>query len=161
MKRFASAIVIVFAIHLTACNSAHPPRIGSPAPDFSLTDSDHTVSLSQLRGKPVILNFWASWCGPCIEETPSLVELQRELGNRVTILAVSEDQDDAAYKQFIRDHNVNLLTVRDTTRRTNELYGTFKFPETFIIDRNGKIIRKFIGPADWTSPDIVDYLKRL
>lgn len=161
MKRFASSIVLVIAVWLTGCNSTHPPRIGSPAPDFTITDPDHTVSLSQLRGKPVVLNFWASWCGPCVEETPSLVELQRELGDRVTVLAVSEDQDEAAYKQFIRDHNVNLLTVRDTTRSTNELYGTFKFPETFIIDRNGKIIRKFIGPADWTSPDIVDYLKRL
>ncbi len=161
MKRFASSIVLVIAVWLAGCNSTHPPRIGSLAPDFTITDPDHTVSLSQLRGKPVVLNFWASWCGPCVEETPSLVELQRELGDRVTVLAVSEDQDEAAYKQFIRDHNVNLLTVRDTTRSTNELYGTFKFPETFIIDRNGKIIRKFIGPADWTSPDIVDYLKRL
>lgn len=161
MKRFASAIVLVLLVWLAGCNSAHPPRIGSPAPDFSITDADHTVSLSQFKGKPVVLNFWASWCGPCVEETPSLVELQRQLGNRVTVLAVSEDQDEAAYKQFIRDHNVNLLTVRDTARTTNELYGTFKFPETFIIDRNGKIIRKFIGPADWTSPDIIDYLKRL
>jgi len=78
----------------------------------------------------------------------------------VTILAVSEDADDAAYKQFVRDHNVDLLTVRDT-RRVNEVYGTFKFPETFVIDRNGKIVRKFIGATIWTSPDIVDYLKKL
>jgi cytochrome c biogenesis protein CcmG, thiol:disulfide interchange protein DsbE len=161
VKRFALSIALVFTTWLAGCSSAHPPRIGSPAPDFTITDPDRTVSLSQFRGKPVILNFWASWCGPCVEETPSLVELQRELGNQVTILAVSEDHDQAAYSQFVRDHNVNLLTVRDTTRHANELYGTFKFPETFIIDRNGKIIRKFIGPADWTSPDILDYLKRL
>lgn len=131
------------------------------APDFTITDSQHTVKLSQLRGKPVLLNFWASWCQPCVEETPSLVNLQKELGNKVTILAISEDSDDAAYKQFIRDYHVDLLTVRDTQQKTNEVYGTFKFPETYVIDRNGKIVRKFIGATDWTSPDIVQYLSQL
>ena len=91
---------------------------------------------------------------------PSLVQLQKQLGDKVTILAVSEDADDGAYKQFIRDHNVDLLTVRDTQHQ-NEAYGTFKFPETFIIGRDGKIVRKFIGSTDWTSPDIVDYLNKL
>jgi cytochrome c biogenesis protein CcmG, thiol:disulfide interchange protein DsbE len=143
------------------CNSAHPPRIGNAAPDFTLTDSQHTVALSQLRGKPVVLNFWATYCPPCVEEMPSLIELQKELGNKVTILAVSEDPDDNAYKQFVRDHNVELLTVRDVHMNTNEVYGTFKFPETYVIDRDGKIVRKFIGPINWTSPDIVDYLNKL
>ncbi len=149
-------------ILLAGCNSgSHPPRIGSAAPEFTITDSQHTVALSQLRGKPVVLNFWATWCPPCIEEMPSLVQLQKQMGDKVTILAVSEDADDGAYKQFIRDHNIDLLTVRDTQRKTNEVYGTFKFPETFIIDRNGKIVRKFIGATDWTAPEIVDYLNKL
>lgn len=162
VKRFAFSMTLACIVALAGCNSTHPPRIGSPAPDFTISDSEHTVSLSQFRGKPVLLNFWASWCGPCIEETPSLVELQRQLGNKVTIIAVSEDADDGAYKQFIRDHNVALVTVRDTgSLKANEVYGTFKFPETFVIDSNGKIVRKFIGPTDWTSPDIIDYLKRL
>jgi len=162
VKRFVLSIALAGLVALAGCNSTHPPRIGSPAPDFSITDSQRTVSLSQFRGKPVLLNFWASWCGPCIEETPSLVELQRQLGDKVTIIAVSEDADDGAYKQFIRDHNVNVVTVRDTgSLKANEVYGTFKFPETFVIDSNGKIVRKFIGATDWTSPDIVDYLKRL
>jgi cytochrome c biogenesis protein CcmG, thiol:disulfide interchange protein DsbE len=147
---------------MAGCNSSHPPRIGSAAPDFTITDSDRTVSLSQFRGKPVLLNFWASWCGPCIEETPSLVQLQRELGNKVTVIAISEDADEAAYKQFIRDHKVDLLTVRDSgSQKANETYGTFKFPETYVIDGNGMIVRKFIGPIDWNSPDIVEYLKKL
>ena len=78
----------------------------------------------------------------------------------MTILAVSEDSDDAPYKQFIRDHQVDLITVRDS-QKTNELYGTFRYPETFVIDRDGKIVRKFIGATDWTNPEIVDYLKKL
>lgn len=162
MKRFLVFVNVVAVALLAGCNSgSHPPRIGSAAPDFTITDSQRTVELSQLRGKPVLLNFWATWCPPCVEEMPSLVQLHKQMGDKVTILAVSEDADDAAYKQFIRDHNVDLLTVRDTKDRINEVYGTFKYPETYVIDRNGKIVRKFIGATDWTSADIVDYLNKM
>ncbi len=162
VKRYFLAILPVCLFSLAACNSgSHPPRIGSAAPEFTITDSQRTVSLNQFHGKPVVLNFWATWCPPCIQEMPSLVQLQKELGDKVTIIAVSEDDDDSAYKQFVHDHNVDLLTVRDTGQKTNALYGTFKFPETFVIDRNGKIVRKFIGAQDWTSPEIVDYLKKM
>ena len=162
VKRFAPCTALFsLALLLASCNTgSHPPRIGNVAPDFTVADARQTVSLNQLRGKPVVLNFWATWCPPCVEEMPSLVELHKELGDKVTILAVSEDADDAAFRQFVRDHGVDLLAVRDTQHK-NELYGTFKFPETFIIDRNGKIVRKFIGATNWTAPDIVDYLNRL
>jgi cytochrome c biogenesis protein CcmG, thiol:disulfide interchange protein DsbE len=162
VKRFFSCNAVLGLIILAGCNSgSHPPRYGDAAPDFSLTDSQHTVVLSQLRGKPVLLNFWATWCPPCVEEMPSLVQLHKQLGDKVTILAVSEDADDGAYQQFVRDHRVDLLTVRDAKRDTNEVYGTFKFPETYVLDREGKIVRKFIGATDWTAPDIVDYLNKL
>jgi len=150
----------VCAVLLIGCNGPHPPRIGNAAPGFTITDAERTVSLNQFHGKPVVLNFWASWCQPCIEETPSLVAMQKLVGDNVVVLAVSEDSDDTAYKQFIREHQVDLLTVRDN-QKTNELYGTFRYPETYIIDGNGKIVRKFIGATDWTSPDIVQYLKKL
>ncbi len=162
VKRLLSSTILLCLVLLASCNSgSHPPRIGSAAPQFTITDSQRTVSLSQFQGKPVVLNFWATWCPPCIQEMPSLVQLQKQLGDKVTILAVSEDDDDNAYKQFVRDHNVDLLTVRDTGQKTNAVYGTFKFPETFVIDSNGKIVRKFIGAQEWTSPDIVDYLKKM
>lgn len=92
---------------------------------------------------------------------PSLVQLQKQLGDKVVILAVSEDADDAAYKQFVRDHNVDLLTVRDAKNSANTLYGTFQFPETYVIDKDGVIRRKFIGAADWTNPEIIEYLNKL
>jgi len=161
VKYFVLFVAVVGLFLAMGCNSAHPPRIGNTAPDFTLSDSQHTVALSQLRGKPVVLNFWATYCPPCVEEMPSLIELQKQLGDKVTILAVSEDADDNAYRQFVRDHNVELLTVRDPHQNTNEVYGTFKFPETYVIDRNGKIVRKFIGPQDWTSPDLVAYFNKL
>jgi cytochrome c biogenesis protein CcmG/thiol:disulfide interchange protein DsbE len=162
VKRLFSLTALLSILLLASCNSgSHPPRIGNTAPDFTVTDSQHTVELSQLRGKPVLLNFWATWCPPCVQEMPSLVQLQKQLGDKVTILAVSEDADDGAYKQFVHDRKVDLLTVRDADQKANKLYGTFAFPETFVIDRDGKILRKFIGPADWTSPEIVEYLKKL
>lgn len=161
VKRFA-LLACIACLLTTACTTGgHPPRIGNEAPDFTVTDSQHTVQLSKLRGKPVLLNFWATWCPPCVEEMPSLVQLQKQVGDKVTILAVSEDADDAAYKQFIRDHGVDLLTVREGSQKTSDVYGTFKYPETYVIDRNGKIVRKFVGPTDWISPDIVQYLNQL
>lgn len=161
VKRLFPALIAA-SLLLSACNSgSHPPRIGSVAPGFTITDSRRTVKLSDFQGKPVLLNFWASWCVPCVEEMPSLVRLQKQLGDQVTIIAVSVDSDDKPYQQFLRQHNVDLLTVRDSQQKTNEVYGTFKFPETYVIDRNGKILRKFIGAQEWTSPDIVSYLQKL
>jgi cytochrome c biogenesis protein CcmG, thiol:disulfide interchange protein DsbE len=148
---------------LSGCYSGtRPPRIGSQAPDFTVQDSQTKITLSQFRGQIVVLNFWATWCAPCVEEVPSLVEMQRHMKSKgVTVIAVSVDVDEDAYKSFIKDHNVNLLTVRDPSQKTNQLYGTFKFPETYVIDRQGIMRRKFIGAVDWTDPDITEFLTRL
>jgi cytochrome c biogenesis protein CcmG/thiol:disulfide interchange protein DsbE len=148
---------------LSGCYSGtRPPRIGSNAPDFTVQDGQSKVTLSQYRGQVVVLNFWATWCPPCVEEMPSLVEMQRRMKAKgVTVLAVSVDVDESAYKQFVKDHNVNLLTVRDPDQKSNSLYGTSRFPETYIIDRNGVMQRKFIGAVDWTEPEVVDFLGKL
>jgi cytochrome c biogenesis protein CcmG, thiol:disulfide interchange protein DsbE len=148
---------------LSACyGGSRPPRIGSNAPDFTVQDAQNKVTLSAYRGKVVVLNFWATWCPPCIEEMPSLVEMQRRMKAKgVTVLAVSVDVDEGAYKQFVKDHNVNLVTARDPDQKSNSLYGTSKFPETYIIDRNGVVRRKFIGAVDWTAPEITDFLGKL
>jgi len=110
----------------------------------------------------VVLNFWATWCPPCIEEMPSLVQMQQRMKAKgVTVLAVSVDADEKQYRRFLREHNVNLLSVRDADQKSNELYGTFKFPETYVIDRNGVVRRKFIGAVDWTEPEVIDFLGKL
>jgi cytochrome c biogenesis protein CcmG, thiol:disulfide interchange protein DsbE len=152
-----------FLTVLAACYSgSRPPRIGTAAPDFTVQDSQNKITLSEYRGQVVVLNFWATWCAPCVEELPSLVEMQRRMKAKgVTVLAVSVDVDEGAYKQFLKDHNVSLNTVRDPSGKSNGLYGTFKFPETYIIDRNGVMRRKFIGEVDWTAPEIMDFLGRL
>jgi cytochrome c biogenesis protein CcmG/thiol:disulfide interchange protein DsbE len=88
--------------------------------------------------------------------------MQTRLKERgVVVLAVSIDADDAEYHKFLKDYNVSMVTVRDDARKASTLYGTFGWPETFVIDRTGVIRRKFIGPVDWASPEITDYLKKL
>lgn len=77
------------------------------------------------------------------------------------MLAVSIDADDAAYHKFLKDYNVNMVTVRDEAKKASSLYGTFGWPETYIVDRNGVIRRKFIGAVDWNSPEITDFLSKL
>ncbi len=148
---------------LAGCNRGpKPPLIGSPAPQFTVKDADRTVSLADLRGKVVVLNFWATWCPPCVEEMPSLVQMQKLMKDKgVTVLAVSLDEDSRQYHTFLEKNKVDLLTVRDPQQKSNELYGTFKFPETYIIDRQGTLRRKFIGAVDWTKPDILEYLSKL
>jgi len=93
---------------------------------------------------------------------PSLVQLQQRMKDKgVTVVAVSVDVDNDAYHKFLVDHKIDLLTVRDPDQKANNLYGTFKFPETYIIDRNGIVRRKFIGAVDWSQPEIVDFLTKL
>ena len=161
--RRVSVLTGLLTVLLAGCYSgSRPPHIGSNAPDFTVQDSDRKITLSELRGKVVVLNFWATWCAPCVEELPSLVNLQQRMRNKgITVLAVSVDQDESLYRRFVQDHNVNLLTVRDANQKSNNLYGTFKFPETYIIDRNGVMRRKFIGPVDWATPEVVDFLSKL
>ncbi len=88
--------------------------------------------------------------------------MQRQLRDKgVVVLAVSTDEDADAYRNFLTKYNIDLLTVRDPRQASNTLYGTFKFPETYVIDSEGVMRRKFIGPVNWTTPEIMDYLTRL
>ena len=162
VKRISLLLPVLLAILFSSCyQGTRPAQLGTDAPQFTVTDNDRTVSLRDLHGKVVVLNFWATWCAPCVEEMPSLVALQKDMGDKVTVLAVSMDVDEKAYKQFITDHHIALLTVRDAANKSNALYGTFKFPETYIIDRRGILRRKFIGAVDWNEPEIVDFLSKL
>ena len=146
---------------LSACNrGAHPAQTGKAAPDFTVSDGSTTIHLASYRGHVVLLNFWASWCAPCVEEMPSLLELHHDQPGLV-ILAVSADDDPDAYSNFITRRHVDLITVRDPSESAARLYHSDMWPETYLIDRNGIIRRKFIGPQDWTSPEILTYLKNL
>ena len=156
------ALLLSLAVLNGCYGGSRPARIGTPAPDFTVQDADRRVELRDFRGKIVVLNFWATWCPPCVDEMPSLTELQQRFKDKdVTVVGVSVDVDSDSYHRFLKDHKIDFLTVRDPDQKANNLYGTFKFPETYIIDRKGIVRRKFIGAVDWGQPEIVDFLTKL
>jgi cytochrome c biogenesis protein CcmG, thiol:disulfide interchange protein DsbE len=135
---------------------------GKSAEDIPLEINGKAEKLSDFRGKVVVLNFWATWCPPCVEETPALIELNKRISNRNgVVLGVSVDEDPAAYDKFIQDHGINFPTSRDASKKYAQDYGTVMYPETYIIDRHGKIARKVIGPQDWNSAEMTAYFDAL
>jgi peroxiredoxin len=134
--------------------------MGKVAPDFTITDGSQTLRLADYRGRVVLLNFWATWCPPCVEEMPSLLKLHHDMPNLV-ILAVSIDDDADAYRRFLTTHHVDLITIRDPSESAPKLFHTDMWPETYLIDRKGIIRSKFIGAQDWSDPEIRQLLKNL
>jgi peroxiredoxin len=161
----AAGIILVFA--LPSYRQGEASIAGTTARDFPLELEGKPAHLSDLRGKVVILNFWGSWCPPCVEEAPSLNRLQKHIASRnALILGVAADENPVAYQKFLTDQGVVFPTYRDPTTKDNRSpiavsYGTAMLPETYVIDRHGKIARKFIGFQQWDSPDMLAYFDKL
>jgi cytochrome c biogenesis protein CcmG/thiol:disulfide interchange protein DsbE len=150
-----------------ACRALNPDAVpvaleGREAPDFQLPDaSGQTVSLRAQRGHPVILNFWATWCPPCVDEVPAIEELARRLdGTDLRMLAVSVDDDWAAVRRFF-PKGTKIGVLLDTTRNVPKSYGTDKFPETYLIDAKGHVRYYFINKRDWARPEAFACLESL
>jgi cytochrome c biogenesis protein CcmG/thiol:disulfide interchange protein DsbE len=156
----ALTLALIF-LAATGCDRDNLPRqIERPAPMFALNDGQHSVDLNKLHGRVIILSFWATWCAPCLEEMPSLEALQRALP-QAQIVLIGSTEDFTTYQSYLQQHPITVLSVFDNDQKSNALYGSFRFPETYVIDKNGVIRRKFIGPQDWTSPAILNYLRKL
>jgi cytochrome c biogenesis protein CcmG/thiol:disulfide interchange protein DsbE len=157
----AAAIILIFA--LPSYRQGEASIAGKTAEDFSLNIAGKPTRLSDLRGKVVVLNFWASWCPPCVEETPALNHLEKYIASRnALVLGVSIDDDHSAYEKFLQDQRVGFTTFSDPAMKKIENdYGTTMIPETYIIDRHGKIARKVIGPQQWDSPEMLAYFDAL
>src|ERR1700681_1541724 len=157
----AAGILVLFA--MPSYRQGEASIAGKSAVDFPLTLAGKSERLSDLRGKVVVLNFWASWCPPCVEEAPSLNRLQKYLEPRNgLVLGVAADDDPRAFSKFLIDQGLSFPTYRDpgTKERVSPIalsYGTSVIPETYIIDRHGKIARKVIGAQEWDSPDMRAY----
>ncbi|HXS96725.1 MAG TPA: TlpA disulfide reductase family protein [Candidatus Limnocylindrales bacterium] len=134
---------------------------GDSAPDFSIaTDSGRTVSLPNFGGKVLVLNFWASWCPPCVQETPSLSRFAQAYAPKgVVVLALSVDKDAKAYSAFLQKYRPAFLTARDS--KLHEDFGTYMYPETYIIDAKGRVLKKIAEGADWTDPSLTQYFDSL
>ena len=171
IKKVAVVILIaavgLFLLFLFAKEGSRGTKIihdGDWAPEFRLQALDgRTVSLADFRGKVVMVHFWATWCPPCVEEMPMLEQLYRSLrAADFEILAVSVDEGGArAVAEFMQRNGLNLQVLLDTRRSVAGLYGTFKFPETYVVDRQGVVTYKAIGPRDWTDPATMNAIRAL
>ncbi len=155
----ALAAVLVFRVQ--GYLRIYDVQPGDRAPGFDLVDDRGIgVGLRDYAGKVVLLNFWATWCPPCVREIPSLNRLyQRFEDEGFVVLAVSVDEDNDRYLEFLTDAGVAFPTVRDPGRSVSSRYGTAKYPESYLIDRSGRVLRKYVGAEDWLRPEIVNYIR--
>jgi cytochrome c biogenesis protein CcmG/thiol:disulfide interchange protein DsbE len=167
-RKLTTALVLLFIAGLLYLfitpdyRQGEPSLTGKTAPNFALTVDGKPAHLSDFRGKVVFLNFWATWGPPCVEEAASLEQLQKRiapLGG--TVLGVSVDDSQSQYESFLRAYNITYPNFRDTTKMIPKTYGTVMYPDTYIIDRNGKLVRKIIGAQDWTSPQMTDSINAI
>jgi len=162
---FGLGLLVLFA--LPSYRQGEASIAGKSAEDFTLTIDGQTRRLSDYRGKVVVLNFWASYCQPCVEEAPSLNALQRHLEPRGgTILGVSLDPEPTGSERFLKNFAVPYPTWRDPDLKDGKSkiahdYGTPLIPETYVIDRHGRIARKLVSAQQWDSPDMLAYFDAL
>lgn len=139
-------------------------EVGLPAPEFALPDLEgNQRSLSDYRGRVILLNIWATWCPPCVDEMPSMQALYEALGSEgLEILAVSIDVNGSkAVAPFAEKYGLTFPLLLDPDSRVAAAYGTTGVPESFIIDREGRLARKVIGGVDWISPAVVGFIRGL
>ena len=141
-----------------------PIKIGFPAPDFTFPDiNGKMTSLSDYSGKVVIVNIWATWCPSCVDEMPSMETLYQKLkGEKFEILAVSIDSLGVkAVAPFMKKYKLTFPALIDSAGIIRTGYRTTGVPESFIIDKDGILVKKIIGSLDWTRPEVLVYFHDL
>jgi cytochrome c biogenesis protein CcmG/thiol:disulfide interchange protein DsbE len=164
--RTAGIVAVVVAaafayVHL-AENKGYALKAGSEAPGFRLPSlAGGEVDLASQRGKVVVLNFWATWCPPCVAEMPSLERLHRALSPEgLSVVTVSTDEDEAALRRFVAERSLTLPVLKDPGGRLAAgQYRTTGYPETFVLDRNGRVLQHVVGPAEWDSAERLAYFR--
>ena len=164
-------LVVCGAVYLYTAGNSRPTYApvkavapGSPAPDFQLEDNNgNQVSLADLRGKVVLVNFWATWCPPCRAEMPSMEKLNNAMaGEDFVMLAINvEANGRLSVAEFLKETPHTFPILYDEQGVVQQLYGVYKFPESFVITKNGMIDDKVIGAIDWAHPETIAYFKGL
>ena len=158
-------VALVAALGWVVSGSLEEPitKVGDAAPAFRVqTENGKTLTEKDFGGKLLVLNFWASWCAPCVQEVPSLDEFQKEFASQgVIVLGVSVDKNKELYQRFRDQYNVSFETSRDPEWDLAAKYGTFQLPETYIIDRSGKVVQKVIAAQNWMDSKFLESVKKL
>lgn len=165
-----SAIFIVFAVTILVLwggrDELRKVKVGYPAPDFTFRDMSHKeVSLSDYQGKVVLLNLWSITCPPCIDEVPYLEGLYQKLKDNedfhLLTVVTNRGETEKEVRPFLQKHGLNFHVLIDNKKVAWRRYKLTGWPETFLIGRDGIIVKKFIGPKEWDSPAFVSEIKKL
>jgi cytochrome c biogenesis protein CcmG, thiol:disulfide interchange protein DsbE len=152
---FVGAIAVLYVFAMPSYRHGEPSIAGRRAADFEFQMNGRTTHLADLHGKVVVLDFWASWCPPCVEETPALNALQQRIAAQGgVVLGISQDEDPDAYQKFLTEQHVIFPTYREPDKKVPTTYGTVMIPEAYLISRDGVIARKIVGPQDWAGPEL-------
>ena len=164
MKKYLCLMLVIMLCALPGCSGKEKPALeGNTAPDITLKDlAGKDVTLSSLRGKVVLLNFWATWCPPCRAEIPSMMRLNQAMaGKQFQMVAVSEDAGGKdAVEGFFKESGASLPALLDSDQAVGKRYGLTGVPETFVIGKNGVILKKVVGAMDWSDPAVIDFLDK-
>jgi cytochrome c biogenesis protein CcmG, thiol:disulfide interchange protein DsbE len=170
MKVATGVLLVVLALVIVYSVQDHVVGVGDSAPEFRVkTERGAVITPKDFGGKVLILNFWASWCTPCVQEMPSLNQIQQMFASQgLVVLGVNVDSKEEFYRNMLKRFQITFQTVRDPEENINYRYGTYKIPESYIIDRNGKVVQKYAGLPEvngewkvWTDPQIVSYVRSL
>jgi peroxiredoxin len=160
----ALVVAAAFAFVRLQENKGYALKRGAVAPTFRVPALEgNPIDLGSYRGRWVLVNFWATWCPPCVAEMPSLERLHRALGGHgLTVVSVSADEDEALLRRFVSERGVTFPVGRDPGGRTvAQAYRTTGYPETFVIDPAGLVQEVFVGPAEWDTPQALDHFRGL
>jgi cytochrome c biogenesis protein CcmG/thiol:disulfide interchange protein DsbE len=170
MKDTARLVAVIAVVVATAIgfsrlqqDKGYGLHVGSSAPAFQLPDlAGRPVVLEQMKGRWVLVNFWASWCAPCVQEMPSLERLHRTLGPAgLTVVGVSVDDDDLAMRQLLQKQGITFTVLRDQGAKVAESYRTTGYPETFLVNPQGVLVEKYVGPVEWDEPNALAHFRSL
>jgi peroxiredoxin len=164
LKAAVLVLILGGAVYLVLHqHQLRPPTIGDSAPDFTVPAiPSGSLDSRKYHQHVVVLNFWATWCAPCVEEIPSLEKFaERMQPQGVVVLGVSVDEDRKALQEFIGKYGITYAIGLDPDRSLSGRFGTFKFPETYILDRHGRVAEKLVGAIDWDDPRIQSFVQEL
>lgn len=164
VSRWIGRVWVVVALltfgNLAPAQTNHETKEGDRAPDFSIrADSGKQIAPTAFGGKLLVVNFWETACVPCIQELPSLTSFARKFKSQgVVVVAISGDEDAGKYRRFLADHHVVLNTYRDSSRKIGESFGTYMYPETYVI-QDGVVVRKVVGAIDWMGDETGSFVR--